>query len=133
MNSALSRRDRAATDARVVRKTVRMDIGIAGLAGPAHLARLLWLHAARDEQSEQSVEAFSIDLATSPNRRWLSVFFAVDRTHLWDNARTSPISLDDVEVGLADARREGVRASRRSSGTSESAQWTSQRCSASSA
>lgn len=26
--------------------------------------------------------------------------------HVWDNARTSPIDLDDVEVGLADARRE---------------------------
>lgn len=25
--------------------------------------------------------------------------------HVWDNARTSPIDLDDVEVGLADARR----------------------------
>lgn len=26
--------------------------------------------------------------------------------HVWDNARTSPISLEDVEVGLADAGRE---------------------------
>jgi hypothetical protein len=26
--------------------------------------------------------------------------------HVWDNARTSPISLEDVEVGLAEARRE---------------------------
>lgn len=26
--------------------------------------------------------------------------------HVWDNARTSPISAEDVEVGLADARRE---------------------------
>lgn len=26
--------------------------------------------------------------------------------HVWDNARTSPITLEDVEVGLADARRE---------------------------
>jgi hypothetical protein len=26
--------------------------------------------------------------------------------HVWDNARTTPISLDDVQVGLADARRE---------------------------
>lgn len=40
-----------------------MDIRIAGQADLAHLARLLWLHAAPDEQAKQSVESFAVDLA----------------------------------------------------------------------
>jgi GNAT superfamily N-acetyltransferase len=40
-----------------------MDICIAGQADLAHLARLLWLHAAPDEQAKQSVESFAVDLA----------------------------------------------------------------------
>ena len=40
-----------------------MDIRIAGHHDLAHLARLLWLHAAPDEQAKQSVESFAVDLA----------------------------------------------------------------------
>lgn len=40
-----------------------MDICIAGHADLAQLARLLWSHAAPDEQANQSVESFAIDLA----------------------------------------------------------------------
>ena len=40
-----------------------MDIWIAGQADLEHLARLLWLHAAPDEQAKQSVESFAGDLA----------------------------------------------------------------------
>jgi GNAT superfamily N-acetyltransferase len=45
-----------------LRKTVRMDIGIAGRADVAQLARLLWLNAAPDQQARQSVESFADDL-----------------------------------------------------------------------
>ena len=41
-----------------------MDIRIAGEADLAHLARLLWLNAAPDDQAKQSVESFTVDLAT---------------------------------------------------------------------
>jgi GNAT superfamily N-acetyltransferase len=40
-----------------------MDIGIAGRADLSHLARLLWLNAAPDEQATYSVESFAVDLA----------------------------------------------------------------------
>lgn len=40
-----------------------MDIGIAGQADLAHLARLLWLNAAPEQQVKQSVESFAVDLA----------------------------------------------------------------------
>jgi GNAT superfamily N-acetyltransferase len=46
-----------------LRNTGRMDICIAGQQDLAHLARLLWLHAAPDEQAKQSVESFAVDLA----------------------------------------------------------------------
>lgn len=46
-----------------MRNTGRMDIRIAGHQDLAHLARLLWLHAAPDEQAKQSVESFAVDLA----------------------------------------------------------------------
>jgi GNAT superfamily N-acetyltransferase len=39
-----------------------MDICVAGQADLAHLARLLWLHAAPDEQAMQSIESFAVDL-----------------------------------------------------------------------
>lgn len=39
-----------------------MDIGFAGQEDLAHLARLLWLDAAPDEQAKQSVESFAFDL-----------------------------------------------------------------------
>jgi GNAT superfamily N-acetyltransferase len=39
-----------------------MDIGPAGPHDAPHLARLLWLAAAPDQQAEQSVEAFAADL-----------------------------------------------------------------------
>jgi GNAT superfamily N-acetyltransferase len=39
-----------------------MDIRIAGQEDLAHLARLLWLHAAPDEQAQQPVESFAVDL-----------------------------------------------------------------------
>ena len=42
--------------------TGRMDICLAEQEDLAHLARLLWLHAAPDEQAEQSVESFAVDL-----------------------------------------------------------------------
>ena len=45
------------------RKTDTMDICIAGQSDLAHLAWLLWLHAAPEEQAKQSVESFSVDLA----------------------------------------------------------------------
>jgi hypothetical protein len=45
------------------RHTNRMDICIAGPEDLAHLARLLWLHAASDEQAKQSLEPFAADLA----------------------------------------------------------------------
>jgi GNAT superfamily N-acetyltransferase len=40
-----------------------MDIRIAGHQDVAHLARLLWLHAAPDEQAKPAVESFAVDLA----------------------------------------------------------------------
>ena len=40
-----------------------MDICVAGQADLEHLARLLWLNAAPDEQAKQSVESFATDLA----------------------------------------------------------------------
>lgn len=40
-----------------------MDIRIAGREDVAHLAGLLWLHAAAHEQARQSVESFAVDLA----------------------------------------------------------------------
>jgi GNAT superfamily N-acetyltransferase len=40
-----------------------MDICIAGHRDVAHLARLLWLHAAPEVQAKQSVESFAVDLA----------------------------------------------------------------------
>lgn len=39
-----------------------MDICPAGQEDLAHLARLLWLHAAPDEQAKQSVQSFAVDL-----------------------------------------------------------------------
>lgn len=39
-----------------------MNIGLAGPEDVAHLAHLLWLHAAPDEQARQSVESFAVDL-----------------------------------------------------------------------
>jgi GNAT superfamily N-acetyltransferase len=40
-----------------------MDISLAGQEDLGHLARLLWLHAAPEEQATQSVESFAADLA----------------------------------------------------------------------
>jgi hypothetical protein len=40
-----------------------VNICLAGEADLTHLARLLWLHAAPDEQVKQSVESFAVDLA----------------------------------------------------------------------
>ncbi|WP_426562490.1 GNAT family N-acetyltransferase [Angustibacter sp. McL0619] len=40
-----------------------MEIRIAGQQDLTDLARLLWLHAAPDEQGKQSVESFAVDLA----------------------------------------------------------------------
>jgi GNAT superfamily N-acetyltransferase len=39
-----------------------VDICIAGQEDLAHLARLLWLHAAPDEQAKHAVESFAVDL-----------------------------------------------------------------------
>ena len=39
-----------------------MDICRAGQEDLAHLAGLLWLHAAPDEQAKQSIESFAVDL-----------------------------------------------------------------------
>jgi GNAT superfamily N-acetyltransferase len=39
-----------------------MDICVAGRADLTHLARLLWLNAAPDQQAKQSVESFAADL-----------------------------------------------------------------------
>lgn len=39
-----------------------MDISIAGREDLAHLARLLWMYAAPDEQAKQPVESFAVDL-----------------------------------------------------------------------
>jgi GNAT superfamily N-acetyltransferase len=39
-----------------------MDICIADQADLGHLARLLWLNAAPDQQAKQSVESFAVDL-----------------------------------------------------------------------
>jgi GNAT superfamily N-acetyltransferase len=39
-----------------------MDICIADQADLRHLARLLWLNAAPDQQAKQSVESFAVDL-----------------------------------------------------------------------
>lgn len=44
-----------------------MDIALAGPEDLADLARLLWLHAAPDEQASQTVDSFAVDLA-----KWLS-------------------------------------------------------------
>jgi GNAT superfamily N-acetyltransferase len=41
-----------------------MDIGVAGQADLADLARLLWLHAAPDEQARQCIESFAVDLGS---------------------------------------------------------------------
>lgn len=40
----------------------RVDIRLAGQRDLASLARLLWLHAAPDEQARQSVESFAANL-----------------------------------------------------------------------
>jgi GNAT superfamily N-acetyltransferase len=40
-----------------------VNVCIAGEEDVTHLARLLWLHAAPDEQARQSVESFAVDLA----------------------------------------------------------------------
>ena len=40
-----------------------MNVRVAGEQDLTHLARLLWLHAAPDEQARQSVESFTVDLA----------------------------------------------------------------------
>jgi GNAT superfamily N-acetyltransferase len=40
-----------------------MDVCMAGHTDLAHLARLLWFHAAPDEQAKQSIESFADDLA----------------------------------------------------------------------
>ena len=39
-----------------------MDISVAGRGDVADLARLLWLHAAPDEQARQSLDSFALDL-----------------------------------------------------------------------
>jgi GNAT superfamily N-acetyltransferase len=45
-----------------LRKTDRVDVGLAQLMDLADLARLLWLHAPPDERAKQSVESFAADL-----------------------------------------------------------------------
>lgn len=47
---------------RRLRQTGPVHIRIAGREDLAHLARLLWLHAAPDEQAKQSVTSFAVDL-----------------------------------------------------------------------
>lgn len=44
-----------------------MDIALAGPGDVGDLARLLWLHAAPDEQAIQTVDSFAVDLG-----QWLS-------------------------------------------------------------
>ncbi len=44
-----------------------MNIDLAGPEDVGDLARLLWLHAAPDEQDSQTVDAFAVDLG-----QWLS-------------------------------------------------------------
>jgi len=39
-----------------------VDIGLAGPEDLSHLAHLLWLHAAPEEQEQQSVQSFASDL-----------------------------------------------------------------------
>ena len=39
-------------------------------------------------------------------RRWYPYFIQAIGKHVWDSARTTPISLEDVEVGLRLRRRE---------------------------
>ena len=39
-----------------------MDVCLAGSQDAAQLARLLWMHAAPDEQARQSVDSFAVDL-----------------------------------------------------------------------
>jgi GNAT superfamily N-acetyltransferase len=46
-----------------LRDTGRMDVWVAGQEDLVDLARLLWLHAAPDEQAKQPVESFAVDLA----------------------------------------------------------------------
>lgn len=46
------------------RQTEHVDIRLAGPEDLEGLARLLWLHAAPEEQAQQPVEAFSVDLCT---------------------------------------------------------------------
>lgn len=46
----------------VVRHTHQVHIGLAGLEDVAPLARLLWLHAAPEEQAQRSVADFTVDL-----------------------------------------------------------------------
>jgi len=41
-----------------------VDIGLAGPEDLSHLAHLLWLHAAPEEQEQQSVQSFASDLDT---------------------------------------------------------------------
>jgi GNAT superfamily N-acetyltransferase len=39
-----------------------VDIGLAGPEDLEHLARLVWLHAAPEEQARQAIESFAVDL-----------------------------------------------------------------------
>jgi GNAT superfamily N-acetyltransferase len=52
---AISTHDRGETD--------RVDVRIAGREDLAHLARLLWSHAAPQERARQPIESFTVDLA----------------------------------------------------------------------
>jgi GNAT superfamily N-acetyltransferase len=66
-----------------------MDVSIAGSQDLSHLARLLWLHAAPDEQATHPVESFAVDLAT-----WWTDH---DDSHLAFVARLAPTQV----VGMA--------------------------------
>ena len=70
-----------------------MDIRLAGQEDLAHLARLLWLHAAPDEQAKQSIESFAVDLEA-----WWS---AHDDSHLAFVARLADPKHEPQVVGMA--------------------------------
>jgi GNAT superfamily N-acetyltransferase len=70
-----------------------MDICIAGQEDLAHLARLLWLHAAPDEQAKQSVESFAVDLDA-----WWTDH---DDSHLAFVARLAESESESEVVGMA--------------------------------
>ncbi len=76
-----------------LRQTGHMDICIAGPEDRAHLARLLWLNAAPDEQAKQSVESFAVDLAA-----WWTDH---DDSHLAFVARVAESEFESEVVGMA--------------------------------